>query len=190
MRNLVFRFSQVGLAVTVLVAALAVIVALQAVPWHIAHAGSPVGSLTSRYPCLVSRKEIQVEYASRRERATVGVSLGYDGVPVLVINESETFKQPVELVAFEYFSACELARNLAAIPKSKRQSQLDDRKQARSLVFRADCKAVTRMNREGLLKGSLGISKIVDVFNFERAQQSYLGISFRDRAENIYSRCR
>jgi len=189
MRNLVSKFSQVSLFVSVLVAAFAVIVVLQAIPWHIAHAGSPVGSLTSRYPCLVSRKEIQVEY-SLRERATVGVRLGYDGVPIFVINESETSKQPVELVAFEYFSACELARNLAAIAKSKRQSQLDDRKQARSLVFDADCKAVARMNREGLLKGSRGISKIVDVFNFERAQQSYLGISFRARAENIYSRCR
>ncbi len=108
------------------------------------------------------------------------------------MNENETFKQPIELITFEYFSACQQARGLMnQLLKSKKDPNelFDDPDWVQSLVFRSDCRAIARMRREGLLRDSQGFSTILDVLNYERAKQDYLGVPFQERAGNIRKRC-
>lgn len=151
-----------------------------------AEAGSPIGELEHQYPCAADRRTIQLSHDYPNDPVTVGFRLE-GGTPVLVVNESETFKQPIELVTFEYFSACEQAR--ALIVEADSEKRLGDRSWVRDLVLRSDCQAISRMRREGLLRGSKGFMTILEVFNYERGGQAYRGIPFPDRSDNIRKNC-
>lgn len=157
-----------------------------------AEAGSPIGELEYRYACTIDRQDLKLTYEFRDDPATVGIRPKGHDRPELVVNENETFKQPIELITFEYFSACQQAQRLMdLLPKIKNDPNelFNDPDWVRSLVFGSDCVAIARMRREGLLRDSQGFSTILDVLNYERAKQDYLGVPFQERADHIRKRC-
>ncbi len=161
---------------------------------NMAEAGSPIGELAYRYPCYMegSKQEAELSFESRSDAATVSIRPRRSGPPGLVVNESESFEQPLEVITFEYFSACHQARSLMRLSAERSTEPgkvLDDQKLSRFLVFESDCEAINRMRGEGLLRDSKGFDLIFRVFDFERAKQSYLNVPFRDRANNIRKRC-
>lgn len=149
-------------------------------------AGSPIGELQYRFPCEMNGWHPEITYEHRRDPITVGMNIGYGGKPILVVNEREVFEQPFIVVAFEYLSACEQVREVVARNLGK---SIDDPQMAREMVFRADCRAISRMQREGLLRSSKDYSTIKEVFEYERARLDYLGISFNERIRNIRDAC-
>ena len=153
----------------------------------LAVAGNPVDELNYRYGCSASGQKIAVNYQSRGDSWTVGVDLNGRNYPFIVINERATYEQPFEIVAFEYFTACEQARALAA--DNNRLHLMRNPIRARRMLFRADCNAIGRMTREGLMRGSRSATTLLNTYYYQRAKQSYLGVLFSDRADNIRKAC-
>ncbi len=152
-----------------------------------ATAGNPVDELNHRYGCSAGGKKINISYQSRGDPWTVGVNLDGNNYPLIVINERASYEQPFEIVAFEYFTACEQAIALAA--DNNRLHLMRNPIRARRMLFRADCSAIGRMTREGLMRGSRSATTLLNAFNYQRAKQSYLGVLFSDRADNIRKTC-
>lgn len=158
-----------------------------AVAWPGAPAqAGPFAELQHRYPCTVDGREVGIVYETRRDMPSVGVELRRR-TPVFVVNERELSRRPFEVVAFEFFSACEQAHKLARAVDPVRL--LDDPDRSSRLVLDADCQAMALMSKQGVLRGSRDYSRILADFNYERAKQSYLGVSFDERADNIRRFC-
>ena len=158
----------------------------------LAQAGSQIGELAYRYKCRIDNRVLDVTYKFRDQPETVGISLRDRDTPVLVVNERESFEQPFEVVAFEYFSACEQARKLIDASRGEQghlERFLADPNWTRKVVFRSDCDAIAQMRREGLLGGARGFQRILGVFLHERAKMDYFHVSFRERADNLRNQC-
>ena len=155
-------------------------------------AGSPIGEIGYRYPCTIGKQTVELSYEARGDPATVSIQRPYQGTPRLVVNEEAAFKQPIEVVTFEYFSACQQIRILmdqAGYGSDDPNQLLDDPIWTKDLVFRSDCEAVNQMRRTGLLHGWEDFQVIIDVFYYERGRQSYLQVPYQERADNISNLC-
>ncbi len=148
-------------------------------------AGSPLGELEYRFPCELPTGRAEIQY-TERYAATVGVSLDFGPDPVLVVNERQAFEQPSEVVAFEYFSACEQARQLhrERSPRSMLSYPASER-----FLGESDCRALASMRREGVVRGSEAASTIIEVFRYWRAKETYLDVPFEVRAEYVQRNC-
>lgn len=153
------------------------------------NAGSVVGELEYRYPCSTDEYRIQVRPGSGRSRASAAIQLDSEGYPEIVLNERGSWELPRVLIAFEYFSACALAREIILMLYEGESVDLRDVDLMRPLVFRSDCNAIYRLDEEGLLRGNEDASAIMEVFYYERSRDRYLGIGFPERADFIQHTC-
>jgi hypothetical protein len=157
-----------------------------------AKAGSPLGELEHRYKCRIGDRVLEVTYDFEDQPETVGIRPRGRDLPVLTVNERRSFERPYEVVAFEYFSACEQARKLFETSLRKPNGPerlLEDPDWTRAVVFGSDCEAIAQMRREGLLGGVRGFQRILDDFSYERARMNYLHVLFHERADNLRNRC-
>lgn len=169
-----------------LLAVLALAVAAWAGHGGPAVAGSVVAELEWRFPCETgNRRRVELTYDGF-SAASVALNFEFDE-PVLSINEKMTFEQPFELVAFEYFAACELARHLDAQTFVRLESDAD---LARDYLVRADCVALSALGYEGIMTPRLAYSMIEEFYGFRKPDETYLDIPFWQRAANIRERCR
>lgn len=152
-----------------------------------ASAGNPVEELRFRYSCSPDRGKFSIEYRSVGRPWTVGVELGANNEPIAIINERTIYEQPFEVVAFEYFSACEQVRIL--FNTAQRTHMISNNSRAKRMLFEADCKAIGRMGREGLIRGSRSARALLDALRFQRAKQVYMTVLYSDRADNIQRKC-
>lgn len=170
------------------VAGLAVLSVLCLSAWLTsALAGNPVDELNYRYGCSVGGKGAAVQYQSRGEPWTVGVELVANNNPAIIVNERAIYEQPFEVAAFEYFSACEQLLEIASA--GNRVQLTTNAAVARRMLFRTDCKAVGRMQREGLMRGSRAATTLLNAFYYQRAKQTYMRVLFSERADNIRKTC-
>lgn len=154
--------------------------------------GNPIGEIVYRYPCTIGKQSIELSYEAWGDPATVSIQRPFQGTPRLVINEEAAFKQPIEVVTFEYFSACQQIRLLmeeARYGSNDPNQLLDDPSWTAELVFRSDCEAINQMRRAGLFYGWENFQAIIDIFYYERGRQSYLRVPYQERADNISNRC-
>lgn len=149
-----------------------------------ATAGSIVEDYYHKYPCGAddrsARLETELTYDSRPSE-TAQVLLDKAGRRyVFVVNLDAPF--PPELVSiFEYFSACEMAKDI-----SRSQKDLFPPPDIASVLAAADCAALVAMRRENLisLKDSL---QVYEYYAFDTASGSYMGIPNGRRADRIRS---
>ena len=152
-----------------------------------ANAGSAVDELQFRYRCSVDQRWMEVGPGISRFRVTVELASGPKGSMRLVADESIIREHAFEVVAFEYFSACELA---TLVSHSGSWRVLESGGQLRNeLVQTADCLSIRRMAKEGLLRGYREFDSILKVFEFQRAKREYYGVSFERRASHLRRNC-
>lgn len=153
----------------------------------VALAGNPIDELNYRYGCSVGGKGAAIQYQSRGEPWTVGVELVANNKPAIIVNERAIYEQPFEVAAFEYFSACEQLLEIASA--GNRVQLTTNAAVAKRMLFRTDCKAVGRMQREGLMRGSRAATTLLNAFYYQRAKLAYMRVLFSDRADNIRKTC-
>ncbi len=149
-------------------------------------AGSVVSELEYKYPCEVpsGRGVIKIDY-SGFSGASVALEFRFDE-PVLSINEQLTFEQPFEVVVFEYFAACQLAKR---VDQSLFNEASANPRLARDLLRDADCAAISELDREGLVRSYEAHANILEYFQYRKGEQGVLNIPFWQRADNIAQSC-
>lgn len=152
-----------------------------------ANAGSAVDELQFRYRCSVDKRWLDMDYGISRNRVTVELAAGPKGSMRLVADESIIREHAFEVVAFEYFAACELA-TLVSHSGSWRELQKGG-KLPPELVETADCLSIRRMAKEGLLRGYREFDSILKIFEFQRAKREYYSVSFERRASHLRRNC-
>jgi hypothetical protein len=148
-------------------------------------AGSPLRNLENEFPCIAFRQVAELRLSDAYQ-VSVGIDISDRFSPSIVVNEKLAYEQPFEVVAFEYFSACEQIQLLS------RGSFFDpsrDPGQAREFLRSADCRALTRLESAGVVRGQEAISKIIEEFQFWRANTEYFGVTFADRVDGIRNTC-
>lgn len=152
-----------------------------------ASAGSAVDELQFRYRCSVDKRWIEMGPGISRYRVTVELASGPKGSMRLIADESIIREHAFEIVAFEYFAACELA---TLVSHSGSWRALDNGGPLRAkLVETADCLSIRRMAKEGLLRGYREFDSILKIFEFQRAKREYYGVSFERRASHLRRNC-
>ncbi len=150
-------------------------------------AGSAAGELQYRYRCSVDKQWIDLDYGISRYQATVELAAGPNGSMRLMADEAVIREHPFEVVAFEYFSACEQA---SLVSRSGAWRALADGSALRAdLVETADCLAIRRLAKEGLLRGYREFDAILKVLEFQRAKRNYHGVSYERRAAHLRRNC-
>lgn len=151
-----------------------------------ARAGSEVAEMEYNFPCLSTfwNGALRLDYGGISDAA---VSLEFRGEqPVLVANERLAVEQPFEVVAFEYFSACEMARlidNAAFRDVSRSPEEAED------VLMDVDCLAVYQLEREGILRSFEAYDTLIGYLYDRKGDFSYLGVPFWVRAENLLDSC-
>ncbi|MEX0346192.1 MAG: hypothetical protein AB3N20_14815 [Rhizobiaceae bacterium] len=152
-----------------------------------ANAGSAVDELQFRYRCSVDKRWMEMDTGISRYRVTVELASGPKRSMRLIADESIIREHAFEVVAFEYFSACELA---TLVSHSGSWRALANGGPLRAeLVEAADCLSIRRMAKEGLLRGYREFDSILKVFEFQRAKREYYGVSFERRASHLRRNC-
>ena len=149
-------------------------------------AGSILAEIEHRYPCYLpsSERRLELEFGSNDDSA---VQLEYFlDEPVLSINDRLAFEQPDEVVLFEYFVACELARrtNLRMF-----EDIHNDVQRAERLLREVDCRAISDLQRHGVIRKFEQLATLIDYYQFRKGDDGYLGVPFWLRAENIERNC-
>lgn len=158
-------------------------------PSGTAQAGSFVEELRYRYQCFGARQPALIQYGFLQFPVSVGIiptqdpSLGT--LPILVVNEREAFSADPMIVAFDYFSACEQARQMERYPWFDHQVLLRNIDAMNNIVLAADCRAMAIMRGEGMLGGSRGFYQLFEYLAYYRGDATYYGVSFATRADNI-----